>query len=117
QRITSASPTLATLPGRRKSVPAVAAQCPPSPASDESSARDLSPDRYNQTVRVLMHTTLHTRMLSDIDPTQVVPTLRKHILVDGFQLVVDLQRSHGSRFADAATGRTLLDLYGFYASM
>src|SRR5262245_46292196 len=53
----------------------------------------------------------------DIDPAAVVPELKKHVLVDGFQLVVDLQRSQGSHFHDAGSNRTFVDLYGFYASM
>jgi hypothetical protein len=51
-----------------------------------------------------------------VSPQEVVTTLEKHILVDGFKLVFDPQRSRGSRFVDAATGCTLIDLYGFYAS-
>src|SRR5437868_3110745 len=51
-----------------------------------------------------------------ISPRQVVPELEKHILVDGFKLVFDSEKSRGSRFVDAATGRELIDLYGFYAS-
>jgi L-lysine 6-transaminase len=46
----------------------------------------------------------------------VIPTLEQHILVDGFKLVFDGARSRGARFVDAATGRTFIDLYGFYAS-
>jgi L-lysine 6-transaminase len=49
-------------------------------------------------------------------PTQVIAELEKHILVDGFKLVFDLEKSRGSRFVDAATGRELIDLYSFYAS-
>jgi L-lysine 6-transaminase len=49
-------------------------------------------------------------------PSEVLPELEKHILVDGFKLVFDNQKSHGSFFVDAATGRELLDLYSFYAS-
>jgi len=55
--------------------------------------------------------------IADIDPRDVVPELKKHILVDGFQMVVDLERSQGSRLFDAAADRSLVDLYGFYASM
>src|SRR5436190_17409622 len=51
-----------------------------------------------------------------VSPREVVPELEKHILVDGFKLVFDAQRSRGSQFVDAATGRELIDLYGFYAS-
>lgn len=51
-----------------------------------------------------------------ISPQEVIAELEKHILVDGFKLVFDLEHSHGSYFADAATGRELIDLYSFYAS-
>jgi len=51
-----------------------------------------------------------------ISPRAVIGELEKHILVDGFKLVFDLQRSRGSRFFDAAAGRELIDLYSFYAS-
>src|SRR5258706_12488551 len=51
-----------------------------------------------------------------IPPENVIRELEKHILVDGFKLVFDLAKSHGSRFYDAASGRELLDLYSFYAS-
>jgi L-lysine 6-transaminase len=49
-------------------------------------------------------------------PSAVVESLQHHILVDGFKLVFDIQKSRGSRFIDAATGREFIDLYGFYAS-
>jgi L-lysine 6-transaminase len=49
-------------------------------------------------------------------PEEVISELEKHILVDGFKLVFDVERSHGSCFVDAATGRELIDLYSFYAS-
>ncbi|HWX23055.1 MAG TPA: L-lysine 6-transaminase [Candidatus Binatia bacterium] len=51
-----------------------------------------------------------------IPPGEVVAELEKHILVDGFKLVFDPERSRGSTFVDAATGRELIDLYSFYAS-
>src|SRR5947209_2491255 len=47
---------------------------------------------------------------------EVIAELEQHILVDGFKLVFDVQKSRGSRFVDAATGRELIDLYSFYAS-
>src|SRR5689334_15270681 len=46
----------------------------------------------------------------------VISELEKHILVDGFKIVIDLEKSRGSRLVDAATGREILDLYSFYAS-
>jgi len=51
-----------------------------------------------------------------VAPNQVLDTLQQHILVDGFKLIYDCERSRGSRFVDAASGRTWLDLYSFYAS-
>src|SRR5467141_478616 len=51
-----------------------------------------------------------------VPPQNVISELEKHILVDGFKLVFDLAKSHGSHFYDAATGRELIDLYSFYAS-
>jgi L-lysine 6-transaminase len=51
-----------------------------------------------------------------IAPTGVIAALEKHILVDGFKIVIDLERSHGSRLVDAANGKELVDLYSFYAS-
>ena len=51
-----------------------------------------------------------------VSAAQVVAELEKHILVDGFKLVFDLEKSSGSRFFDAASGRELIDLYSFYAS-
>src|SRR5437764_6008641 len=53
---------------------------------------------------------------ASISPQEVIAELERHILVDGFKLVFDPQKSRGSRFADAATGRELIDLYSFYAS-
>jgi L-lysine 6-transaminase len=38
-------------------------------------------------------------------------------LIDGFHTVVDLRKSRGSCLVDAATGRQLLDLYGFFGSL
>ena len=65
-----------------------------------------------------MHSTIpKAPSTRDVDPKQVLAELKKHILVDGFEMVVDSARSRGSRFYDAAGERTLIDLYSFYASM
>src|SRR6266498_696220 len=53
----------------------------------------------------------------DIPPYAVVNDLEKHVLLDGFRLVIDLEKSHGSTLVDAATRRELIDLYGFYGSL
>jgi L-lysine 6-transaminase len=49
-------------------------------------------------------------------PGAVIAGLEQHILVDGFKIVIDLERSHGSRLVDAANGREIVDLYSFFAS-
>src|SRR5215468_2752187 len=54
---------------------------------------------------------------SQIPPRDVVSELKKHVLIDGFQIVVDLQKSRGSWLVDAVTGRRMLDLYGSFGSM
>jgi L-lysine 6-transaminase len=52
-----------------------------------------------------------------IKPENVIPVLREHILVDGFHVVIDLDRSHGSWIRDAVTGREILDFYAYFASL
>lgn len=52
-----------------------------------------------------------------IAPARVIAELEKHILVDGFKLVVDLEKSRGARLIDAVSGRSLIDFYSFFASM
>lgn len=47
----------------------------------------------------------------------VVSDLQRHVLVDGFRIVIDFKKSRGSKLVDAATGRELIDLYGFYGSL
>jgi L-lysine 6-transaminase len=42
--------------------------------------------------------------------------LARHVLTDGFHLVLDLRRSRGSWIVDAGTGERYLDLYAFFAS-
>jgi L-lysine 6-transaminase len=54
---------------------------------------------------------------SVIPPEGVVKELQKHVLLDGFRVVIDLERSRGCHLVDAPTGRELLDLYGFYGAL
>ncbi|MDP3148551.1 MAG: L-lysine 6-transaminase [Ignavibacteria bacterium] len=51
-----------------------------------------------------------------IDPTFVHAALRKYMLIDGFDLVLDLKKSHGLHFVDAKTNDTYLDFFSFFAS-
>lgn len=56
-------------------------------------------------------------MTHKILPQNVHPTLKKHLLVDGFDLVLDLQKSHGSFIVDSITGKEYLDFFTFVASV
>jgi L-lysine 6-transaminase len=49
-------------------------------------------------------------------PADVHTRLARHLLVDGFELVLDLERSHGSWLVDARDGTAYLDLFTFFAS-
>ncbi len=51
-----------------------------------------------------------------LTPAEVHEVLATHLLTDPSALVVDLERSRGSRIVDARTGRRYLDLYTFFAS-
>ena len=51
-----------------------------------------------------------------INPTNVHETLSKFQLVDGYPLVVDLEKSHGSWLHDARTGNDYLDAFTSFAS-
>jgi len=42
--------------------------------------------------------------------------LARHVLTDGFHIILDLRRSCGSWIVDAETGERYLDLYSFFAS-
>lgn len=53
---------------------------------------------------------------SVVPSAEVHATLGKHILVDGYPFVVDLEKSRGSLVHDALTGRELVDFYSFFAS-
>lgn len=53
---------------------------------------------------------------TEIASAHVHETLRRHILVDGYPLVIDLEKSRGSIVRDAVTGRELVDFYSFFAS-
>ena len=52
-----------------------------------------------------------------ISASNVLGTLERHILLDGFKVVIDLEKSRGSYLYDAATGHRLIDLYAFFGSM
>lgn len=49
-------------------------------------------------------------------PADVREVLSRSILADGFDLVLDLERSAGSHLVDARTGQRYLDMFTFFAS-
>jgi L-lysine 6-transaminase len=52
-----------------------------------------------------------------VSPSRVLDALGAHILLDGFKIVLDLEKSRGSYLVDAANGHRLIDLYGFFGSL
>src|SRR5438045_5290858 len=58
-----------------------------------------------------------SRSRQTISPSMVRDQIEQHILLDGFKLVVDLDKSRGSYLHNAVDGRRLIDLYGFFGSM
>jgi L-lysine 6-transaminase len=51
-----------------------------------------------------------------VQPGEVFEVLKARMLVDGFHLVMDLDKSHGSWIVDARNGRQYLDFYTFFAT-
>ena len=51
-----------------------------------------------------------------VTPEGAIPALKKHMLVDGFDIVVDLRESRGSYIVDARNGKRYLDFFTFVAS-
>ena len=52
-----------------------------------------------------------------IAPSKVLETIEQHVLLDGFKVVVDLDKSRGSYLHNAVSGKRLIDLYGFFGSI
>ncbi len=55
-------------------------------------------------------------VLSNIEPELVHPLLKKYILADGFEIVLDLNKSHGAYLVDEKNGEEYLDFFTFFAS-
>jgi L-lysine 6-transaminase len=51
-----------------------------------------------------------------LSPDEVLGVLSRHILVDGYHVVMDLERSHGSYLYDARSGRPMLDFFANFAT-
>ncbi len=59
---------------------------------------------------------LESKTLQKISPESVHDILRASILVDGFDVVVDLEKSNGLRLWDAKRQRAYLDMFSCFAS-
>jgi L-lysine 6-transaminase len=51
-----------------------------------------------------------------VTPDQVHATLAKHMLADGFDFVLDLDKSQGVWLHDSRGNKTLMDFFSFFAS-
>ncbi len=51
-----------------------------------------------------------------LTPDRVHETLGRHMLADGYDMVLDLDRSHGRRLWDSRRGRRVLDMFSFFAT-
>ncbi|KAB2962012.1 MAG: L-lysine 6-transaminase [Thermoanaerobaculia bacterium] len=51
-----------------------------------------------------------------VAPGDVRDVLSRHILVDGYHLVQDIQKSHGVWLHDAVRGRDMLDFFGHFST-
>jgi L-lysine 6-transaminase len=52
-----------------------------------------------------------------VNANEVKQTLSKHMLTDGFDVIVDLDKSHGSWLIDKRNGDAYLDFFSMFASM
>src|SRR5207247_476903 len=71
--------------------------------------RRLTPARRLGVVRSL----LERPALPRLTPASVHATLRRHMLIDGYDIVPDLAKSRDSYLADARDGRRYLDFFNF----
>ncbi len=60
--------------------------------------------------------TAHTPPALPLTADRVHATLGRHILADGYDMVLDVDRSHGRRLWDARRGRAVLDMFSFFAT-
>ena len=54
---------------------------------------------------------------TEIVPANVLDALGRHMLVDGYHVVMDLERSHGSVIYDSLHGVEVLDLFSHFATV
>jgi len=52
-----------------------------------------------------------------ITTANALDVIDRHMLVDGFPMVIDLEKSKGARLVDSKAGKTYLDFFMFFASV
>ncbi len=62
------------------------------------------------------HETINNYNKYSVNPEDVHSVIGKYMLADGFNIVLDLEKSKGVRIRDAKTGDEYLDLFTFFAS-
>jgi len=60
--------------------------------------------------------TTSVRPSTHVAPTEVREVLSRHVLVDGYHLVQDIEKSHGVWLHDAVRGRDVLDFFGHFST-
>jgi L-lysine 6-transaminase len=75
------------------------------------------PSMLTETARASRPRLSKSKSKKSVPPSRVLNALGEHILLDGFKIVLDLEKSRGSYLVDAANGHRLIDLYGFFGSL
>src|SRR2546426_1024314 len=102
--------------GRRRSRPAALASV--DQLYGESYSQRMSmPPMLTEAARTSRPRLSKSKNKKSVDPSRVLHVLGDHILLDGFKIVLDQEKSRGSYLYDAANGHRLIDLYGFFGSM
>lgn len=70
----------------------------------------------NKPATVPSNGTKHAFTPVTIAPTDVHKTLSKHMMADGFDMVIDLKKSQGSYIYDSRYGKKFLDFFSFFGS-
>ena len=60
---------------------------------------------------------MNTTTMTTIDAGKVHEALGRHILADGYDMVLDMELSSGRRLWDARKGRWYLDMFSFFATL
>ncbi|MBI3004636.1 MAG: L-lysine 6-transaminase [Ignavibacteriales bacterium] len=77
---------------------------------------DISKSKSNGSRNKAVNEKPTTKTSVRVLPTEVHSTLSDHMLVDGFDLVVDLRRSQGAYLYDSRYNKRYLDFFTFFAS-